>query len=75
MPASWAEERESDGSSDMSEEEQKRRGRKPVRPHWTRVKSLEQIKGQQVLVYDCQSDLAFDKNVKMIRRELEQEVG
>ena len=46
-----------------------------MRPHWTRVKSLEQIRGQQVLVYDCQSDLAFDKNVKMIRRELEQEVG
>ena len=42
---------------------------------WTRVKSLDQIRTQQVLVYDSEKDHKFDKNLRVIRKELEHNRG
>ena len=36
---------------------------------WTRVKSLKLIKEQKLMVYDGTKDLAFDKNLKVIRKQ------
>ena len=45
-----------------------KRGR-PVQPlQWTRVKSLKLMKEQKLMIYDGTKDLAFDKNLKMIRK-------
>ena len=42
---------------------------------WTRVKSIEQMKNQRLTVYDAFKDLDFDKNLKSIRREVNQMQG
>ena len=38
--------------------------------YWTRVKSLELIKDQQIMVYEANKDLKFDKGLSQVRREL-----
>ena len=41
----------------------------------TRVKSLEMIKSQRVMVYKAAEDLKFDKSLKAIRKEMDQSRG
>ena len=42
---------------------------------WTRVKSLKQIITQKVMVYEAEKDNQFDKNLRVIRKELEHDRG
>ena len=42
---------------------------------WTRVKSLDQIKNQRVMVYQAAEDLKFDKTLKTIRKEMDSDRG
>ena len=70
LPASWLQDAESSSEKDYAEDEQQRRGRKPQPLQWTRVKSLDQIRQQKVLVFEAEKDLNFDKNLKAIRNEL-----
>ena len=39
--------------------------------YWTRVKSIDQIKDQQLMVYEANKDLKFDKGLTVVRRELQ----
>ena len=75
MPSDWVSGAESSSSSDSSssfEEEKKPRG---AALQWTRVKSLSMMKSQRVTVYNAEEDLKFDRNLKMIRKELEHTRG
>ena len=75
LPQTWVPGTESSSSSESSssEEEVKRPRSKPLL--WTRVKSLELIKKQKVMVYQAAEDLKFDKTLKIIRKELEHDRG
>ena len=69
LPIDWIVEAEESSSSSEEYEEEVKRGR-PVQPlQWTRVKSLKLIKEQKLMVYDGTKDLAFDKNLKVIRKQ------
>ena len=75
LPKTWDPSAESSSSSESSyssEEVKKPRG-KPLL--WTRVKSLEQIKKQKLMVYEAAEDLKFDKTLKTIRNELDHSRG
>ena len=75
LPASWNKEAEESPSSDSSSssEEVKQSRAQPLQ--WTRVKSLEMIKSQRVMVYKAAEDLKFDKSLKTIRKEMDQSRG
>ena len=71
LPLTWisgAEELSSEESSSDNEFEE------PVKPspalYWTRVKSLVMIQNQQIMVYEANKDLKFDKGLSQVRREL-----
>ena len=63
LPLTWISgaEEVSDEESSSSDEEG------PVKPspalYWTRVKSLDMIKNQQIMVYEANKDLKFDKGL------------
>ena len=42
---------------------------------WTRVKSLDQLRQQQVRVFNAVADLKFDRNIKTLRQELQHDRG
>ena len=75
LPPTWIAGAEDDelSSSSSSPEEEKKKGGKPLM--WTRVKSLEQIRAQKILVYEAEKDIQFDKNLRVIRKELEHDRG
>ena len=75
LPQTWVPGTESSSSSESSssEEDVKRPRGKPLL--WTRVKSLELIKKQKVMVYQAAEDLKFDKTLKIIRKELDHNRG
>ena len=71
LPLSWV-----SGAEDLSDEEsysEEEDG--PVKKvpslYWTRVKSIDQIKDQQLMVYEANKDLKFDKGLTVVRRELQ----
>ena len=75
LPIDWIVEAEESSSSSEEYEEEVKRGR-PVQPlQWTRVKSLKLIKEQKLMVYDGTKDLAFDKNLKVIRKQAKVDGG
>ena len=49
--------------------------RKAAPLQWTRVKSLEQIRSQKIMVFDSEKDLQFDKSQKVLRAELNHNRG
>ena len=75
LPIDWIVEAEESSSSSEEYEEEVKRGR-PVQPlQWTRVKSLKLMKEQKLMVYDGTKDLAFDKNLKVIRKQAKVDGG
>ena len=75
LPQGWVSGAESSSSSESSssEEEVKKPRGKPLL--WTRVKSLELIRKQRVMVYGTAEDLKFDRTLKTIRREMDHNRG
>ena len=75
LPVNWISDAEECSSSFSSSEEEKepRRNAKPLQ--WTRVKSLEQMRNQKLMVYDAMEDMRFDRNLKTIRKEIAQPRG
>ena len=71
LPTEWISDAEEGSSSSSSFEEAKRPGRRAAPLQWTRVKSLDQIRKEKVMVFEGEKDLQFDKNLKTIRRELD----
>jgi len=51
LPSEWISGTEEESSSDYSSEEEVKRGRKFQPLYWTRVKSLEMINKQRIMVY------------------------
>ena len=75
LPHSWVSEAEVSASEESSSEEEnvpKSRARPLM---WTRVRSLEMIKSQRVMVFDAAEDLKFDKTLKTIRKEMDSDRG
>ena len=69
LPVNWIVEAEesSSSSSELEEEVGHRRNAQPLQ--WTRVKSLELIKDQRLMVYNGTNDLSWDKTLKVIRKQ------
>ena len=75
LPTSWIRDAVDVSSSESSysdEEVAQPRG-KPLQ--WSRVKSMQQIRSQRVMVYNAEDDLKFDRTLKVIRREMDQRRG
>lgn len=62
LPIEWVTSAEADSSESVSSEEEKVPARKAAPLQWTRVKSLEQIRSQKIMVFDSDKDLQFDKS-------------
>jgi len=62
LPTEWIPSAEADSSESVSSEEEKAPGRRAVPLQWTRVKSLEQIRSQKLMIFDSEKDLQFDKS-------------
>ena len=75
LPSSWNPEAEEYSSSDSSSSKEKVKQSRALPLQWTRVKSLEMIKSQRVMVYKAAEDLKFDKSLKTIRKEMDQSRG
>ena len=75
LPTEWLTSAEENSSSSSSFEEEKAPGNRAVPLKWTRVKSLEQIRSQKIMIFDGQKDLQFDKNQKTLRDELNHNRG
>ena len=75
LPIEWVTSAEADSSESVSSEEEKVPARKAAPLQWTRVKSLEQIRSQKIMVFDSEKDLQFDKSQKILRAELNHNRG
>ena len=75
LPTEWMLSAEADSSESVSSEEEKAPKRRAAPLQWTRVKSLEQIRSQKLMVFDSEKDLQFDKSQKTIRAELNHNRG
>ena len=75
LPSSWITEAEVSASSESSSSEEGVRQSRAAPLKWTRVKSLDQIKNQRVMVYQAAEDLKFDKTLKTIRKEMDSDRG
>ena len=75
LPIDWVSGAEAFSDEDSSSSEEEKAGPREAKLFWTRVKSLDEIRRQKVLVYEAQKDLKFDKNVKVIRKEIRNEGG
>ena len=62
LPIEWVTSAEADSSESVSSEEEKVPARKAAPLQWTRVKSLDQIRAQKIMVFDSEKDLQFDKS-------------
>ena len=69
LPIDWIVEAEQSSSSSEAPEDPVKRGRKARPLQWTRVKSMTLIREQQLMVYDGDKDLNWDKHLKVIRRQ------
>ena len=75
LPVSWNTEVEECSSSESSSSEEEARPSRAQPLQWTRVKSLDMIKSQRVMVYKAAEDLKFDKSLKTIRKEMDSDRG
>ena len=75
LPVSWNTEAEECSSSESSSSEEDARQSRAKPLQWTRVKSLEMIKSQRVMVYNAAEDLKFDRGLKTIRKEMDSDRG
>ena len=75
LPKSWITDalENSDSDSDFADDSEAQKQKKIL--YWTRVKSLDQMKNQRLMIYDSVPDLDFDKNLKKIRKEMSREPG
>ena len=75
MPKSWITDalENADSESDYEDDSDSKKQKNIL--YWTRVKSLNQIKSQRLMIYDSAPDLNFDKNLKQIRKELRGDQG
>ena len=75
LPISWLADAESnsDSSSEYEEEEEKRSNAHELQ--WTRVRTLEQMKTQRVMVHSVKTDLITDASLRVVRSELAHDRG
>ena len=75
LPAIWLANNDelSDSDEESFEPDSNIKKKNPL--YWTRVKSMDQIRCQKVMVYDADKDMEFDKNLRLVRREINQALG
>ena len=75
LPAAWIAENEELSAEESLSEELDEAKKKTAILYWTRVKSLDMIKDQNVHIYEANRDLKFDKSVAQVRKELRGAAG
>ena len=70
LPTNWVAGAASHSSDSSNYEDEEPALRSKKVQYWTRVKSLEQMKSQRLMVYDATNDMQFDRSLQIIRKEM-----